>query len=164
MRARPSEAPSIMRLDSSRIRNVARRLWLLPETRPLVVGDTICLAINVAELIFAAARPCVMSSMLYDETCGNSMLVLQIVNIVKVALMVSLVQYCALPRNAVAYAYAGLKLPLGNDLKQVATRGWAAASSAEVFQEIVRVREHLLSCFPTKRFRIPHPASHHDDT
>ena len=105
-----------------------------------MVGDTICLAINVAELMFAASRPCVMSSMLYDETCGNSMLVLQIIATVKVVLMVNLGQYCSLPRHAVAHTYAGLKVPLGNYLKQVPTRGWAAASSAEVFQEIVRVR------------------------
>ena len=138
---------ALLRRLASRIRNVARRLWLLPETRPVVAGDTICLAINVAELIFAAARPCVMSSMLYDETCGNSLLILQIVSIVKVTLVMSLVQYCTLPRFALAYTYAGLKFPLGNELKQVPTRGWAAASSAEVFQEIVRVRR-LRTLFP----------------
>ena len=116
-----------------------------------MVGNLICLAVNVAELIFAAARPCVMSSKLYDETCGNSMLVLQIIAIVKVVLMLGMVNNSLQPRLAVAYEYAGLKLPVGSELKQVPTRGWAAASSVEVFQEVVRVRPRNFArdCLPS---------------
>ena len=160
-RATIMRAPAALLQLASRIRNVARRLWLLPETRPVVAADTMCLAVNVAELLFAVARPCVMSSRLYDETCGNSMLILQIITIVKVVLMSGLVSNCLQPRLAMAYSYAGLKLPLGNELKSVPTRGWAAASSVEVFQEVVRVRAYTKSL----RDYLPPPAqrAHHTD-
>eukprot|EP00951_Prasinocladus_malaysianus_P039183 scaffold436484_cov36-Prasinocladus_malaysianus.AAC.1 len=80
------------------VRHTVKQLLKLGETRPLLLGNSICLAVNVAELILAFVRPCVMSSALYAEECGSSMKVL-------------------LAKH----------------------RGWAAASSREVFQEIVQV-------------------------
>lgn len=126
-----------------RARGVLRRLWLLQETRPILVGNTLCLAVNLAELFFALARPCVMSSELYAEACGNSMLILQVVATVKVVLMIGLVNHVCNPRLLAAYCWQlGLKPPPG-ELSMARLRGWAAASSKEVFEEVVRVNTTL---------------------
>eukprot|EP00873_Tetraselmis_striata_P019033 jgi/Tetstr1/439297/TSEL_027738.t1 len=122
-----------------RLWDVLRRLWLLPETRAILAGNALCLAINVGELCLAAARPCVMSSNLYAEACGNSMAVLQAIAAVKVALMIVVVNHICSPRLAAACSWQLGFIPPAGEIGLARMRGWAAASSKEVFDEVVRV-------------------------
>ena len=123
----------------SQCRHVVATLWTLPETRSILVGSTICLAINVAELLYAILNPCVMSSEIYSPACGDGMFILQMAAVAKVVLLLGLVNSSLNPRLAAAMSLQlGFKLPF-QQLRRARERGWAAASSREVFQEAVRV-------------------------
>eukprot|EP00951_Prasinocladus_malaysianus_P001131 scaffold7909_cov36-Prasinocladus_malaysianus.AAC.1 len=118
--------------------HAVQQLWKLEETRKLLLGTSLCLAINLGELLFNVIRPCVMSSALYSSQCGDSMLAVQVLSIIKVASMVALVTHTCNPRLVLAGSeQLGFSLPKG--LAQAKNRGWAAASSEEVFRELVQV-------------------------
>jgi len=137
-------ASAPFRRFATRTKFVGRRLWLLPETRPYVIGIGICFAINAAELFFGLANQCVMSSKLYDASCGglSGMLVFQVLVTVKVAVMTVLVYYSLSSRALMALSYAtGINFSRAANLDKILSRGWASASSEEVFQEIVNVSE-----------------------
>eukprot|EP00951_Prasinocladus_malaysianus_P031106 scaffold296248_cov27-Prasinocladus_malaysianus.AAC.1 len=86
-----------------------------------------------------------MSSALYSAACGSSVLVLQLLSAVKVALMVLLVNHACNSRLVVAYTeQMGLRIP--KQLAQTKHRGWAAVSSEEVFREVVQVWSTVQIC------------------
>eukprot|EP00951_Prasinocladus_malaysianus_P013648 scaffold103499_cov28-Prasinocladus_malaysianus.AAC.2 len=120
------------------VRHTSRQLWKLPETRPLLLGCCICLTINFSELVFAGVKTCAMSSALYSaDECGHSMLVLQILATVKVSLMVTVINLTCNARLATASSEQ-LGLTMSDKLARAMHRGWAAASSEEVFREVVQ--------------------------
>jgi hypothetical protein len=126
--------------------------------------------IGLGELAFAFAKPCVMSSRLYSEECGSSLLILMSgVWPVKAALMLVGIgnPYMSLNKN-MAY---GMASQLGMHSRAVGLLGagrestWAAASSEDVFEGIIQVSAvpaSVLPCIP--HFCAPTTHSIHSNT
>jgi hypothetical protein len=115
-------------------------LWRLRTARVLLVGNGVLLAVGLGEQAYTFTRPCLMSSRLYSAECGNSAFWLTVVLLCGKVAFFTVLQITQMNKNlqfAISTQVAGLlrvSPPAGPS-------GWAAASSCDVFQGIVKVSQ-----------------------
>ena len=127
----------------SRWSHALRKLLLLPDTRSLLIGLLLALFIGLLELGFSFARPCVQSSRLYSEECGNSVLLLLGAYIFKSSILIGLGIGATRERVGCAMSTQfGLDKAKAAVNSRAASMGWAPASSKSVFEGVVKVINH----------------------
>jgi hypothetical protein len=126
-----------------RYSHVLSKLWRLRNARVLLVANGVLLAVGLGEQAFTLTRPCLMSSRLYSEECGNGAFWLTVAFLCsKVAFITVLT--VAQTNEKLQYAVSSQVAGLRRMPPPAGPTGWAAASSRDVFQGIVQASATLV--------------------
>ena len=125
-----------------RWRRAVRSLWTLRDSRMMFCGTVLAGALCIWETIYSLRTPCLVSTEVFAADCAKPLRTLLIVQAFKVVIII-IASRLSERMFAVAIAQLGFQ-PCYRVASNNKVGGWAAASSEDVYTEIIEVRLHLL--------------------
>ena len=134
---------------------VLRKTWTLPDTRWFLAVVVFLLAVGIAEAAFTLSHPCLLSGEIYSESCRPNLVSLIVTTWIKVVATAMPTNMLHAPIASAAMAIQRGQKSDSGAWKQAMARGWAPASSREVFYDITKVRQSPAPCMLQRTFASP---------